>query len=99
MSEGAPGDLLRSWIGERERVRRRPRDPARDEFFVQVPESGSWLDTASMPMILTAVAVALFAKVLMMVRYCYPSSKFEKKIMFWLRDLVLGFYMHNPSPN
>lgn len=66
-SEGAPGDLLRSRIRERERARRRRRDPARDEFFVQVPESASWLDTASMPMILTAVAVALFAKVLMMV--------------------------------
>ncbi|KAG1327418.1 hypothetical protein COCNU_01G013520 [Cocos nucifera] len=80
MSEGAPGDLLRSWIGERERVRRRPRDPARDEFFVQVPESASWLDTASMPMILTAVAVALFAKVLMMYDESKAQERLERKI-------------------
>ncbi|XP_010942855.1 uncharacterized protein [Elaeis guineensis] len=79
-SEGTPGDLLRLRIGERERARRRPRDPARDEFFVQVPESASWLDTASMPMILTAVAVALFAKVLMMYDESKAQERLERKI-------------------
>lgn len=62
-----PSDILRSRVMERERFRQRPRNPSRDEFFVRVPESSSWLDTATMPMILTAVAIALFAKVLMMV--------------------------------
>lgn len=68
-----PGELLRARIGERERWRRGRRDPAKDEFFVPVPESAKWLDTLTWPMALTAVAVALFAKVLMMVRlkiYC-----------------------------
>jgi hypothetical protein len=63
----APSDLIRVRIFERERARRRPRDPARNEFFVPTPESSSWLDTATLPMVLTAVAIALFAKLLMMV--------------------------------
>jgi len=63
----APGDILRFRVWDRERSRRRRRDPTQDEFFVPVPESAAWLDTATMPMVLTAVAVALFAKVLMMV--------------------------------
>lgn len=62
-----PGEVVRAVIGVRERVRRHRRGQTRDEFLVEVPESASWLDTATMPMVLTAVAVALFAKVLMMV--------------------------------
>ncbi|CAA6670102.1 unnamed protein product [Spirodela intermedia] len=43
-----------------------PLDPRRDEFFVPLPESPAFLDTATMPMVLTAVVTALFVKVLMM---------------------------------
>ncbi|KAK8956300.1 hypothetical protein KSP40_PGU003174 [Platanthera guangdongensis] len=76
------GNILRARIMERERLRRRRRDPSRDEFFVQVPESSSWLDTATMPMILTAVAVALFAKVLMMVCLLaqYDETKAQERL-------------------
>jgi hypothetical protein len=63
----SPRDLLRMRVAERERFRRRRRDPGRDEFFVPTPESLAWLDTASLPMVLTAAAVALFTKLLMMV--------------------------------
>ncbi|CAO2166270.1 unnamed protein product, partial [Urochloa humidicola] len=61
-----PRDLLRHRVAERERARRRRRDPGRDEFFVPTPESLAWLDSASLPMVLTAAAVALFTKLLMM---------------------------------
>ncbi|KAH7689065.1 hypothetical protein IHE45_03G071700 [Dioscorea alata] len=75
-----PGEVVRAVIGERERVRRRRRDQTRDEFLVEVPESASWLDTATMPMVLTAVAVALFAKVLMMVDESKEQERLERKI-------------------
>uniref|UniRef100_A0A1D1ZJU4 Uncharacterized protein n=1 Tax=Anthurium amnicola TaxID=1678845 RepID=A0A1D1ZJU4_9ARAE len=82
---GAPGDApadatrrrMAEWVRE---MRRRPRDPRRDEFFVPVPESASFLDTATMPMVLTAVAVALFAKVLMMYDESKAQERLERKI-------------------
>ncbi|KAJ0986910.1 hypothetical protein J5N97_005266 [Dioscorea zingiberensis] len=75
-----PGEVVRAVIGQRERTRRQRRDRARDDFFVPVPESASWLDTATMPMVLTAVAVALFAKVLMMVDESKEQERLETKI-------------------
>jgi hypothetical protein len=65
--EASPRDFLRMRVAERERARRRRRDPGRDEFFVPTPESLAWLDSVSLPMVLTAAAVALFTKLLMMV--------------------------------
>lgn len=76
----APGDILRFCIGERERTRRRRRDPSEDEFFVEVPESAAWLDTVTMPMILTAVGVALFAKILMIDHDNTAQERMERKI-------------------
>ncbi|VAI33441.1 unnamed protein product [Triticum turgidum subsp. durum] len=67
LAEGSTGNLLRLSVAERERSRRRRRDPGRDEFFVPTPESLKWLDSVTLPMILTAAAVALFTKLLMMV--------------------------------
>lgn len=61
-----PSEALRRKVAELEKVRKK-RNPRKDQFFVQVPESLSFLDTATTPMILTVVAIALFAKVLMMV--------------------------------
>lgn len=55
---------------------RRKRNPRNDELFVEVPESRSFLDTATMPMILTVVGTALFAKLLMM----YDDSKSQEMI-------------------
>ncbi|XP_020200470.1 uncharacterized protein [Aegilops tauschii subsp. strangulata] len=66
LAEGSTGNLLRLSVAERERSRRRRRDPGRDEFFVPTPESLKWLDSVTLPMILTAAAVALFTKLLMM---------------------------------
>lgn len=71
-ADGSPGALLRRKVAERERARRRPRDPSRDEFFVATPESLAWLDSASLPMVLTAAAIALFTKLLMMVSLLPP---------------------------
>ncbi|XP_072972848.1 uncharacterized protein [Typha angustifolia] len=79
-SPDSPGDLLRWRIGIREGLRRRRRDPSRDEFFVATPESAAWLDTASMPMVLTAVAIALFAKVVMMYDESKAQERLERKI-------------------
>jgi hypothetical protein len=64
---GSTRDILSMRVVERERLRRRRRDPGRDEFFVPTPESLAWLDSVSLPMVLTAAAVALFTKILMMV--------------------------------
>lgn len=47
--------------------KKKTRNLKKNEVFVEVPESLSFLDTATMPMMLTAVGVALFAKLLMMV--------------------------------
>jgi hypothetical protein len=63
LEEGSTRDILSMRVVERERLRRR----RRDEFFVPTPESLAWLDSVSLPMVLTAAAVALFTKILMMV--------------------------------
>lgn len=62
-----PSEVLKGKITELERFRKRKKSMKKDQFIVDIPESKSFLDTASMPMILTAVGVALFAKLLMMV--------------------------------
>lgn len=41
----------------------------KESVFVEVPEPMTYLDTATMPQILTAVGIALFAKLLMMVNF------------------------------
>jgi hypothetical protein len=46
------------------------------EVMVEVPESKAYLDTATVPMVLTAVAIALFMKLLMM----YDDSKAQERI-------------------
>ncbi|KAI4989914.1 hypothetical protein ZWY2020_038277 [Hordeum vulgare] len=67
LDEGSTGSLLLLSMAERQRSRRRWHDPGRDEFFVPTPESLKWLDSITLPMILTIAAVALFTKILMMV--------------------------------
>lgn len=62
-----PSEVLRGKIAELEKFRKRKKSMKKDQFIVDVPESNSFLDTPSMPMILTAVGIALFAKLLMMV--------------------------------
>ncbi|WVZ65312.1 hypothetical protein U9M48_014697 [Paspalum notatum var. saurae] len=76
----SPRDFLRMRVAERERARRRRRDPGRDEFFVPTPESLAWLDSVSLPMVLTAAAVALFTKLLMMEHESTDQERRERKI-------------------
>lgn len=80
LAEGSTGALLRLRVVERERLRRRRRDPGRDEFFVPTPESLAWLDSVSLPMVLTAAAVALFTKLLMMEHEATDQERRERKI-------------------
>ncbi|KAL5980810.1 hypothetical protein ACLOJK_028721 [Asimina triloba] len=81
-SHAAPTGNLRKKIAELEKIRKlgKKRNPKKDDFIVYVPESLAFLDTASMPMVLTAVAVALFAKVLMMYDESKAQEMIERKI-------------------
>ncbi|KAL2925822.1 hypothetical protein RDABS01_000318 [Bienertia sinuspersici] len=54
--------------------KRKTRIPKKTELFVEVPESRSFLDTATMPMMVTAGGVALFAKLLMIVKNALPRQ-------------------------
>ncbi|TVU09941.1 hypothetical protein EJB05_43440 [Eragrostis curvula] len=77
---GSTRDILKTRVAERERGRLRRRDPGRDEFFVPTPESLAWLDSVSLPMVLTAAAVALFTKLLMMEHESTDQERRERKI-------------------
>ncbi|KAG9153402.1 hypothetical protein Leryth_025531 [Lithospermum erythrorhizon] len=73
--DGRASEMLKKKIGEREK-KRKHKDLRKHQVFVEVPESSSYLDSASMPVVLTAVGVALFAKLLMM----YDDSKSQEMI-------------------
>lgn len=75
LSGDGPSESLRRKIAELERTRKARKRPEKDQLFVEVPESKAYLDTASMPMILTVVGVALFAKLLFMVLFFFISHK------------------------
>lgn len=64
-----PTETLKKKIAELKRNSKRRNNGKKDQVFVEVPESKSYLDTATLPMILAAVGIALFAKLLMMVRF------------------------------
>ena len=68
VSRDGATETLKRRVTELEKIRRsKKKSKKKDDIFVQVPESLSFLDTATMPMILTVVGTALFAKLLMMV--------------------------------
>ncbi|XP_031491537.1 LOW QUALITY PROTEIN: uncharacterized protein LOC116258507 [Nymphaea colorata] len=75
----SPSPNLKRKIEEWNREERRGKGK-KDELFVPVPESKAFLDTATMPMILTAVAIALFAKILMMYDDSKAQERLERKI-------------------
>ncbi|XP_077236619.1 cytoplasmic dynein 2 light intermediate chain [Tasmannia lanceolata] len=75
-----PSEALKRKIAESEKARRNKKNPKKDEILVDVPESKAFLDSATMPMVLTAVAVALFAKVLMMYDESKTQERIERKI-------------------
>ena len=62
-----PTETLKRKALELEKKRRTRKSKSKDQFIVEVPESLSYLDTATMPMVVVAVGIALFAKLLMMV--------------------------------
>ncbi|KAM1035343.1 hypothetical protein ACFX13_039330 [Malus domestica] len=77
----APSESLKMKIVELGKMRRR-RSSKKDKHsvFVEVPESMTYLDTATMPQILTAVGIALFAKLLMMYDDSRSQELIERKI-------------------
>lgn len=66
MPHDRPSSTLKMKVAEIQK-NKKTRNPKKNKLFVEVPESRSFLDTATMPMILTVVGTALFAKLLMMV--------------------------------
>jgi hypothetical protein len=62
-----PSATLKRKAMELEKKRTKRKSKTKDQFIVPVPESLSYLDTASMPMIVAAVGIAIVAKLLMMV--------------------------------
>lgn len=66
LSRDGPSESLKTRVAELEKTRKR-KNVKKNDVFVEVPESKSFLDTASLPMFLTVAAIALFAKLLMMV--------------------------------
>ena len=65
----------------------------KDQFIVEVPESKSYLDTASLPMILTVVGVGLFAKLLMMVLSSLLFTSILFSITFHFPRHLFFFYI------
>lgn len=66
LSRDGPSESLKVRVAELEKMRKK-KNVKKDQVFVEVPESKSYLDTATMPMYLTVAAIALFTKLLMMV--------------------------------
>lgn len=79
LSHDGPTDILKRKIAGLEKIRKR-RDPKKGQFFVEVPESEKYLDTATWPMTLAAIGVAVFAKLLMMVWSIFISSYYALKM-------------------
>ena len=75
-SHEGPSETLKRKIAELQKMRKSKKNlkMKKDQFVVEVPESKSYLDTASLPMILTVVGVGLFTKLLMMVLSLLFSS-------------------------
>uniref|UniRef100_A0A5B7A925 Cytoplasmic dynein 2 light intermediate chain 1 n=1 Tax=Davidia involucrata TaxID=16924 RepID=A0A5B7A925_DAVIN len=84
-SRDGPSETLKRKIAELERIRKK-KNPKKDQLFVEVPESKSFLDTATMPMVIIAVGGALFAKLLMM----YDESKSQEMIEHKIKNAPAG---------
>ncbi|KAK9292767.1 hypothetical protein L1049_020747 [Liquidambar formosana] len=80
-----PSETLKRKIADIEKMKKR-KNPKKNQLFVEVPESKAFLDTATMPMILTAAGVALFAKLLMM----YDESKSQETIERKIKNAPAG---------
>ncbi|CAI9089836.1 OLC1v1024480C1 [Oldenlandia corymbosa var. corymbosa] len=83
LSRDDPTNSLKKRVAAMEK-NRKTRDPRKIQFYVEVPESRSFLDTATIPVILTVVGTALFAKILMMVSR--NDTEQDKECTTWSRD-------------
>lgn len=79
VSNESPSQTLKTKIADIEKIRKM-KNPKKNQMFVEVPESRSYLDTATLPMILTVVGVALFTKLLMMHDESKSQEIIERKI-------------------
>ncbi|KAK8622603.1 hypothetical protein V6N13_117512 [Hibiscus sabdariffa] len=65
LSGYGPSGTLTIKVAEIGKTRKR-RNPEKDRLFVEVPESRSFQDAATLPTVLAVVGIALFGKLLMM---------------------------------
>lgn len=89
LSRDRPSETLKMNLA-RLKEKKKQKDPRKNQLFVQVPESRAWLDTATMPMILTVVGTALFAKLLMMV--CIIFRVCCTLLLYCLKSKMGWFY-------
>lgn len=85
-SHEPPSAALREQIAKLERKRKKMKILKKDDIFVETRESNAYLDQMKMPMVLTFVAVALFAKLLM----TYDESKSQETIERKIRNAPAG---------
>ncbi|GAV68447.1 hypothetical protein CFOL_v3_11950 [Cephalotus follicularis] len=85
LSGDGPTESLRRRIADMEKMKKR-KNARKDQLFVETPEPNTWLDTASIPMLLTAAGIALFAKLLMM----YDDSKSQETIERKIKNAPAG---------
>ncbi|XWS10179.1 hypothetical protein CRYUN_Cryun39dG0053400 [Craigia yunnanensis] len=79
VSRVVPSETLKKKVAEIEKMKKM-RNPKKDQLFVEVPESKSYLDTATLPMYLAVAGIALFAKLLMMYDESRSQEMIERKI-------------------
>ncbi|KAK6229240.1 hypothetical protein QQP08_021824 [Theobroma cacao] len=79
LSRAGPSETLKRKVAEMEKMKKR-RNLKKDQLFVEVPESRSFLDTATLPMVLAVAGIALFAKLLMMHDESKSQELIERKI-------------------
>ncbi|PIA29351.1 hypothetical protein AQUCO_06000011v1 [Aquilegia coerulea] len=79
-SYDGPSEALKKEIARLEKKRKKMKFLKKDDLFVEVRESTAYLDTMKMPMVLTFVAVALFAKILMTYDESRSQEMIERKI-------------------
>ena len=95
LSHEGPSETLKRKIAGLQRTRKSKKNLKikKEQFIVEVPESKSYLDTASLPMILTVVGVGLFAKLLMMVLSLpFSSLLFYSPFLFIFHNTHFSFF-------
>ncbi|GLT62265.1 hypothetical protein SLA2020_349150 [Shorea laevis] len=79
LSHDGPTETLKMKVAELEKMRKKTKSK-KNPLFVEVPESISFLDTATLPMVLAVAGIALFAKLLMMHDESKSQEMIERKI-------------------